>query len=78
MIPSENETKKDQDNEEIIPVEDNKPNEELSNENNVIIGDEVQGASPDEPQPKKNHMPLIILAIVVLLFLLLVIKTCYS
>ncbi|MGL4333418.1 MAG: hypothetical protein ACRCSR_11600 [Bacteroidales bacterium] len=78
MIPSEDATRKDQENKDIIPVEDNQPDEKLSNENDVILGDEVPGASTDEPQSKKNLMPLIIMAIVVLLFLLLVIKTCYS
>lgn len=78
MKPSDDSANKDRENKDILPVEDNQPDEELSNENNIILGDEAAGISPNDPKPKKNHLMLIILAIVVLLFLLLVIKNCYS
>ncbi|MGL5786358.1 MAG: hypothetical protein ACRCX4_06055 [Bacteroidales bacterium] len=78
MIPTDDNTRKDPEKDDIIPVEDNQPDEELSNENNVILGDEVQdgGASPEKP--KKNHVMFIMVAIIALLFLLLIVRTCYQ
>lgn len=78
MVPTDDNTRKDPEKDEVIPVEDNRKDEELSNENNVIIGDEVQDAGASEGKPKKNHVMFIIAAIVILLFLLLIVKTCYN
>ncbi|MGL5771810.1 MAG: hypothetical protein ACRCX1_03365 [Bacteroidales bacterium] len=73
-----NASKKDRDENEIIPIEDNLPDEELSNENNVILGDETQGGPVDNPKKKKgNHFGLIIVVIIALLALMYLIKSLY-
>ncbi len=79
MNPNDNPSKTKPDEKEIIPIEDNLSDEELSNENNVILGDEVQGASPDDDHPAKkgNHFWLIIVVIIVLFALLYLIKSFY-
>ncbi|MGL4293611.1 MAG: hypothetical protein ACRCSQ_08550 [Bacteroidales bacterium] len=81
MKDSEDNIKKEVIDKSELPTDSNHPGEEISDENKIILGDQVAGEEPSPiptPPGKKNYVLIILVIIVGIIAIFWGIKGCHN